>query len=130
MRGSRGTFGSSGNWRSIGRTTWPPSEGSYCRWSSMGSQCTFHSTDKLVGAFRCFPRSRPHVFQGFGSQTLCLGCAGQAGGSRVERGRRAAAQLPVVSHDQAVGESDLAILPVEECLLHRSLVLECQFSRL
>ncbi|HXN08411.1 MAG TPA: hypothetical protein VN860_01985, partial [Candidatus Acidoferrales bacterium] len=48
--------------------------------------------------------------KGIRSPRLCFGCAWQAGGSRVEGGRQAAAKLAVVSHDQAVGKSALAIL--------------------
>jgi hypothetical protein len=44
---------------------------------------------------------------------LCLGCTRQSGGARVEGGRRAAAELPIMGHDQAVRESNWAILPVE-----------------
>ena len=74
-------------------------------------------------------RTRPSArssadISGIRSPRLCFGCAWQAGGLRVEGGRQAAAKLAVVSHDQAVGKSALAILPVEKCLLHCSLVLE------
>src|SRR6267143_47740 len=69
-------------------------------------------------------RARRADISGIRSPRLCFGCAWQAGGLRVEGGRQAAAKLAVVSHDQAVGKSALAILPVEKCLLHCSLVLE------
>src|SRR5205814_7871272 len=66
-------------------------------------------------------RSNSVTISGIRSPRLCFECAWQAGGLRVEGGRQAAAKLAIVSHDQAVGKTALAILPVEKCLLHCSL---------
>jgi hypothetical protein len=63
------------------------------------------------------------------TRELCLGCAWQERGARIEGDRRAATELPIVSHDEALRETTLAVLPVEKCLLNRRLVLECQFPR-
>jgi hypothetical protein len=82
-----------------------------------------NSVTKTSSRTRRSARSSADI-SGIGSPRLCFGCAWQAGGLRVEGGRQAAAKLAVVSHDQAVGKSALAILPVEKCLLHCSLVLE------
>src|SRR5438105_15961796 len=69
-------------------------------------------------------RSNSVTISGIRSPRLCFGCAWQAGGLRVEGGRQAAAKLAIVSHDQAVGKSALAVLPVEKGLLQFSLVLD------
>lgn len=82
-----------------------------------------NSVTKTSSRTRRSARSSADI-SGIRSPRLCFGCAWQACGLRVEGGRQTAAKLAVVSHDQAVGKSALAILPVEKCLLQCSLVLE------